>query len=78
MGVLGFILTKDLDKKENLKHSKSENLMTEIQADIDEGNYDDAELKLLDFDVRYEGESWKEKKEFLKKRLEKAKEKAGE
>lgn len=78
MGVLGFILTKDLDKKENLKHSKFENLMTEIQADIDEGNYDDAELKLLDFDVRYEGESWKEKKEFLKKQLEKAKEKAGE
>ncbi|MBD5441835.1 MAG: zinc ribbon domain-containing protein [Treponema sp.] len=78
MGVLGFILTKDLDKKENLKRNKFENLMTEIQADIDEGNYDDAELKLLDFDVRYEGESWREKKEFLKKQLEKAKEKAGE
>lgn len=81
--VLGYgiflpMMTKSTKKEVNEKKHRLESQMSEILADIDEGNYDDAELKLLDFDVRYEGDAWREKKEFLKKRLEKAKEKAGE
>lgn len=71
-------ISDSMDMKKDAKTQQLEKMFTEIQADIKEGNYDDAELKLLDFDVRYEGDAWREKKEFLKKRLEEAKEKAGE
>lgn len=70
------------DKKDKAETQRLENLMTEIQADIEKGNYDDAELKVLNLTWNlYDKEKkkdWKEKQQALKKRLEKAKEKAGE
>lgn len=77
-GIILPVMIKSDDKKEKTETQRLEKMFTEIRADIKEGNYNDAELKLLDFDVRYKGESWREKKEFLKKQLEEAKEKAGE
>ncbi|MBD5408089.1 MAG: zinc ribbon domain-containing protein [Treponema sp.] len=71
-----------LEKKNEAETQRLETLMTEIQADIEEGNYDDAELKVLNLtwnlDDKEKKKDWKEKQQALKKRLEKAKEKAGE
>lgn len=70
------------DKEDKAETQRLENLMTEIQADIEKGNYDDAELKVLNLTWNLDGKEkkkdWKEKQQALKKRLEKAKEKAGE
>lgn len=77
-----FYMFSTFDKKDKAETQRLETLMTEIQADIEEGNYDDAELKVLNLtwnlDDKEKKKDWKEKQQALKKRLEKAKEKAGE
>lgn len=70
------------EKKHKVETQRLETLMTEIQTDIAEGNYDTAELKLLDFRWTYDKDEsqisiWEEKKALLVKQLE-SKKKAGE
>lgn len=75
-------LNSTYEKKEKDETQRLEKLMTEIQTDMAEENYDDAELKILNLTWNLDGKEkkkdWKEKQQALKKRLEKAKEKAGE
>ena len=70
------------EKKHKVETQRLETLMTEIQTDIAEENYDDAELKILNLTWNLDGtekkKDWKEKQQTLKKQLEEAKEKAGE
>ena len=70
------------EKKHKVETQRLETLMTEIQTDIAEGNYDTAELKLLDFRWTYDKDEsqisiWEEKKALLVKQLV-SKKKAGE
>lgn len=78
----GYYFYSTYEKKKNDETQRLEKLMTEIQTDIAEENYDDAELKILNLTWNFYGTEkktdWKEKQQVLKKRLEKAKEKAGE
>ena len=70
------------EKKHKVETQRLETLMTEIQTDIAEGNYDTAELKLLDFRWTYDKDEsqisiWEEKTALFVKQLE-SKKKAGE
>lgn len=72
----------DRSEKKQGETSRLEKMTAEIQTDIAEGNYDAAELRLLDFRWTYDKDEsqisiWEEKKALLVKQLE-SKKKAGE
>lgn len=80
VGIYGILIPIwDKHEAKNKEIERLEKLTTEIQTDIAEGNYDDAEFKLMDFKWKYNKDEsqitiWEEKNAFLRKQLESKKE----